>query len=35
MVKFLKNIGVGKIKRNYVGYPSQLLFPDQVKWEEQ
>ncbi|MDD2696677.1 MAG: class IV adenylate cyclase [Candidatus Pacebacteria bacterium] len=35
MIKFLKGIGVGKIKRNYVGYPSQLLFPGEVKWEEQ
>ena len=35
MIKFLKNIGCGKIKRNYVGYPFQLLFPSEVKLEEQ
>jgi len=35
MIKFLKNIGCGKIKRNYVGYPFQLLFPTEVKFEEQ
>lgn len=35
MVEFLKNIGVGKIKRNYVGYPFQLLFPNEVKHEDQ
>jgi adenylate cyclase class 2 len=35
MVEFLKTIDCGKIKRNYVGYPFQLLFPDEVKLEEQ
>jgi len=35
MINFLKGIGVGKIKRNYVGYPFQLLFPEEVKYEEQ
>lgn len=35
MVKFLKTIDCGKIKRNYVGYPFQLLFPKEVKLEEQ
>jgi len=35
MIKFLKNIGCGKIKRNYVGYPFQLLFPNEVKFEEE
>lgn len=35
MVGFLKNINCGKIKRNYVGYPFQLLFPSEVKFEEQ
>lgn len=34
MVKFLKNLGCGEIKRNYVGYPFQLLFPNEVKYEE-
>jgi adenylate cyclase class 2 len=35
MINFLKGIGCGKIKRNYVGYPFQLLFPKEVKFEEQ
>jgi len=35
MVKFIKGINCGKITRNYVGYPFQLLFPDEVKLEEQ
>ena len=35
MINFLKNIGCGQIKRNYVGYPFQLLFPEEVKFEEQ
>ena len=35
MIKFFKNIGCGKIKRNYVGYPFQLLFPNEVKFEEE
>jgi len=35
MIAFLKGVGVGKIKRNYVGYPFQLLFPKEVKFEEQ
>ena len=35
MVDFLKNIGCGKIQINYVGYPFQLLFPEEVKFEEQ
>jgi len=34
MVKFLKDLGCGKISRNYVGYPFQLLFPKEVKYEE-
>ncbi len=34
MINFLKDIGCGKIKRNYVGYPFQLLFPEEVKYEE-
>lgn len=34
MVKFLKDLDCGKIIRNYVGYPFQLLFPDEVKEEE-
>jgi len=35
MVNFLKDVGCGKIERNYVGYPFQLLFPEEVKFEEQ
>jgi len=34
MINFLKDVGCGKIKRNYVGYPFQLLFPEEVKYEE-
>lgn len=34
MINFLKDIGCGKIKRNYVGYPFQLLFPEETKYEE-
>jgi len=34
MMNFLKELGCGRIKRNYVGYPFQLLFPDEVKFEE-
>ena len=34
MTNFLKEIGCGTIKRNYVGYPFQLLFPEEVKLEE-
>lgn len=33
MIDFLKEIGVGEIKRNRVGYPFQLLFPDEVELE--
>jgi adenylate cyclase class 2 len=35
MVSFIKNLKCGKIKRNFVGYPFQLLFPNEVKHEEQ
>ncbi len=31
MVKFLKDVGCGAIKRNYVGYPFMLLYPDEIK----
>lgn len=34
MFLMLKDIGVGKITRNYNGYPFIALFPDQVKYEE-
>ena len=33
MIEFLKVFKVGKISRNYVGYPFQLLFPKEVKYE--
>lgn len=33
MVKFLKDLNCGKISRNYVGYPFQMLFPKEVKYE--
>jgi len=29
MIQFLKDLGCGKIVRNYVGYPFLLLFPDE------
>jgi predicted adenylyl cyclase CyaB len=35
MIDFLKAIDCGKIERNYVGYPFQLLFPEETKHEEQ
>lgn len=34
MINFLKELGCGRIKRNSVGYPFQLLFPEEVKFEE-
>lgn len=33
MILFLKNIGVGEITRNYVGYPFIILFPDEVEYQ--
>lgn len=33
MVQFLKDIGCGEIKRNYVGYPFLILFPNEVKYD--
>lgn len=33
MVDFLKGIGCGNIKRNYVGYPFLMLFPDEALYE--
>lgn len=35
MIRFLKEVGCGKIARNYVGYPFLLLFPEEVKYEVQ
>ena len=35
MVNFLKNLKLGKIERNYVGYPFMLLFKNEVKHEVQ
>lgn len=34
MVEFLKKHNVGKVKRNYQGYPFQLMFPKETKHEE-
>ncbi len=34
MIAFLKEHGCGKIARNYLGYPYQLLFPEELKLEE-
>lgn len=34
MIDFLKKLDCGKISRNYVGYPFQLMFPKEVKIEE-
>lgn len=33
MIKFLKEFNPGKISINYVGYPFQLLYPDEVEFE--
>lgn len=33
MIKLLKDVGVGKITRNYVGYPFMMLFPKEIKEE--
>lgn len=33
MLSFLKNLNVGEIERNRVGYPFQLLFPKEVELE--
>lgn len=35
MTAFLKQFNPGKITRNYVGYPFQLMFPQEVIYEEQ
>ena len=35
MIDFLKKTGCGKIKINYGGYPYLLLFPKEVKYENQ
>lgn len=34
MLDFLKEIGCGKIRRDFVGYPFQLLFPKDIVSEE-
>jgi adenylate cyclase, class 2 len=34
MISFLKKLDCGKITRNYVGYPFQLLFPKEVELED-
>lgn len=33
MIALLKQIGCGKIERNFVGYPFMLLYPNEVKFE--
>jgi len=33
MMAFLKSIDCGTIERNYVGYPFQLLFPEEIRFE--
>jgi len=33
MILFLKNLGVGKITRNHVGYPFLALFPEEVEYQ--
>jgi len=35
MIDFLKKIGCEKIRRNYVGYPFLILFPEEIKYEMQ
>jgi adenylate cyclase, class 2 len=35
MVQFLKDMGCGRISRNYQGYPFLLLFPKEAKFENQ
>lgn len=34
MVEFLKSLNVGKIHRNFVGYPFMMLFPNDVEFFE-
>ena len=34
MIKFLKDLGCGKIELSWQGYPFQLLFPEEVEYEE-
>jgi len=34
MIDFLKSVGVGKIRKNDVGYPFLILFPNEVIWRE-
>jgi len=33
MVGFLKKLKVGKIERDFRGYPFSLLFPEEVDYE--
>lgn len=35
MANFLKELNLGKIEKNYVGYPFMLLFKDEVEFEVQ
>lgn len=34
MIEFLNKFNVGEISRNFVGYPFQLMFPDEVEFEK-
>jgi len=34
MIKFLKDLGCGLLKRSYQGYPFLLLFPKEAQYEE-
>lgn len=34
MIAFLKQVGCGKIERDFAGYPFMLLYPDKVTFEE-
>jgi len=33
MIEFLIQQKCGRIERNYLGYPFQIMFPDEVEWE--
>jgi len=34
MIKFLKDVGCGKVFQNHVGYPIMVMFPERVKFYE-
>jgi predicted adenylyl cyclase CyaB len=35
MIEFLKKLGVGKIQRDYQGYPFSMLFPNEVEYYDE